>query len=630
VQEIKQSIKLTWWPSPQDYNEAIQNAHANLGDAELQASHVELDKLGLPRPMTGAFASVYRMKGTKRDIALRCFLRNISDNEQRYGMISKFVESDDLPYTVGFDFVPKGIRVNSEAFPVLKMEYVDGIPLDTFIKQNAKDAMKLARLAEAFAVMCDDLRGAGIAHGDLQHGNILVVGDELRLVDYDGMFVPGMENMQSNELGHPNYQHPGRCASDFGPYLDSFSAWVIYASLRSISIDPSLAHDKLIGLGDDCLLFRRDDFVYPEYSRTFSILESNRNAEVAALAKCVRWQLKQAPSAVPPLSRQLPEIGSLPRVTPKPREQRVEEQKPVPKSPSKLPDWIANVPFVSVPSTPGPQAAAMTSAPQPPMQPGIPRGLNQRIPRRARFVSNRGRMSPIDCQWWMAANPAVWAVLFFMFIAIPVDQELVRGGFERQATVTAMTEHLNSKKRYYEVDYSYKVGTQQYSGDEEVSPYKVEAMGLKVGDRFAVRALPSDPSTRVVSLTDGMYGTQDAANGRLNSDQLLSWLLIGVNLILEFFIWYKPLRHRDFVRKGTAARGRITEKKIVTGSKNSKSYFLYYRFSTSRGIVQNVRMPVDQSQYNQANENDRITVLYDVNDPYAGSVIYEYGLYEAV
>ena len=81
-----------------------------------------------------------------------------------------------------------------------------------------------------------ELRAANIAHGDLQHGNVVVVGDQLRLLDYDGMFVPALANKQSNECGHRNYQLPKRSRWDYGPHLDHFSAWVIYVSLVAVAV----------------------------------------------------------------------------------------------------------------------------------------------------------------------------------------------------------------------------------------------------------------------------------------------------------------------------------------------------------------------------------------------------------
>jgi predicted unusual protein kinase regulating ubiquinone biosynthesis (AarF/ABC1/UbiB family) len=112
------------------------------------------------------------------------------------------------------------------------MEWVDGLTLDQYIYENLENPTKLDALASQFSKMMYEMRAAGIAHGDLQHGNIIIVDEEIRLVDYDGMFVPALDGLTSNELGHNNYQHPTRSAEHFGDYLDNFSAWTILTSIN--------------------------------------------------------------------------------------------------------------------------------------------------------------------------------------------------------------------------------------------------------------------------------------------------------------------------------------------------------------------------------------------------------------
>ena len=76
------------WPTPQDYNEAIQNPAFTFSDPELQSGSCEVTHLGLPKPITGNFASVYRLHCQGRDWAVRCFWRELSDMQQRYRAIS--------------------------------------------------------------------------------------------------------------------------------------------------------------------------------------------------------------------------------------------------------------------------------------------------------------------------------------------------------------------------------------------------------------------------------------------------------------------------------------------------------------------------------------------------------------
>ena len=47
MQEFKTKTKLVYWPTPQDYNEAVQNLHVNAYDSELQASTIDIGPLGI-------------------------------------------------------------------------------------------------------------------------------------------------------------------------------------------------------------------------------------------------------------------------------------------------------------------------------------------------------------------------------------------------------------------------------------------------------------------------------------------------------------------------------------------------------------------------------------------------------
>lgn len=287
------------WPTPQDYNEAVQSG-GNFSDPDLSAAEVEINALGLPRVITGAFASVYKFRCGKRDFAVRCFLRNFADQEQRYARISDFVTHDTLPYTVGFEYLNDGLLVSGHRYPILKMEWVDGLTMNEFIAEQHQNSQSIDQLMMRFCEMVDALRGDGIAHGDLQHANIMVLpSGELRLVDYDGMFVPSLGGMQSHELGHPNYQHPSRDANSFGPTLDNFSAWLIYTSLLAIREDHRL-WTKLQG-GDDCLLFRRSDLEKPESSRAFALLERHSNRQLREHSRFLRSLLHLDISSIPPL-----------------------------------------------------------------------------------------------------------------------------------------------------------------------------------------------------------------------------------------------------------------------------------------------------------------------------------------
>ena len=291
------------WPTLQDYNEAIQNPRLAFSDSDLRAGQPELNQLGLPRPIAGNFACVYKIQIGGQRWAARCFSSEVSDQQRRYEAISTYLKKVALPYTVQFTFLPTGIKVLGRNYPLLKMEWVQGESLNKFVERSIGYSDTLLSLAKVWAAMMADLKAVSMAHGDLQHGNIVVVGDQLRLIDYDGMYVPGLAGNQSNECGHRNYQLPTRTGWDYGPYLDNFSAWVIYVSLVSLAVHPEL-WSKYRG-GDECLIFRKEDYLQPENSDILRDLNSSPNTELRFLIELFTSLFSLSPQDVPALDGNL-------------------------------------------------------------------------------------------------------------------------------------------------------------------------------------------------------------------------------------------------------------------------------------------------------------------------------------
>lgn len=288
------------WPTPQEYNEAIQNPHLNFADEELKCGLVELNQLGLPHPSTGAFASVYRMKCEDRDVAVRCFLQSISDQPTRYKVLSDKLHAIRSDLFVGFEYVNHGILVRNAWHPIVKMEWAHGKTLDSYIQAHHQNPETIEKLLRTFEEAYNQLQVAGIAHGDLQHGNVIIDdAGKLRLIDYDGSFVPDISSLGSNELGHPNYQHPGRSKSLFAPSMDNFSAWVIQQSLQAVALDSELIR-RLHGC-EECIILRHIDYAQPSRSAAFHILEASELEGVRECGRRLRSLCALSPDAIPPL-----------------------------------------------------------------------------------------------------------------------------------------------------------------------------------------------------------------------------------------------------------------------------------------------------------------------------------------
>jgi hypothetical protein len=302
------------WPTPQDFVEAIQNPQYAFADIELAAGVPEVTPLGLPKVISGQFACVFKVASAGRVWAVRCFVRDFQDNKQRYDALSKALSGAALDFTVPFHFLEKGMKIRGSWYPIIKMEWLQGRLLGDFINDNSNSTAVLDSIAQQISKIHSALKQHKIAHGDLQHGNAIVRNGKVILIDYDGMFVPGLKGMSSHEIGHRNYQHPQRRPENFDENLDAFSVWVIFASLRILSIDPSLW--KRLQCGDDCIIFKAADFKAPYSSKAFDELKTHQDKRIQHFAYLLERLCYSELGDVPDFSETALEPEAAPQITP--------------------------------------------------------------------------------------------------------------------------------------------------------------------------------------------------------------------------------------------------------------------------------------------------------------------------
>ncbi|MCX8155436.1 MAG: hypothetical protein N3J91_03095 [Verrucomicrobiae bacterium] len=349
------------WPSHTDYQDAIQNPQVCFLEEELKTATVATDMLGMPRVMSGNFASVYELTTVNgKHYAIRCFVRQVANQQVRYNLLTRHLQAVTLPWLVGFEFQLRGIRLRNELYPIVKMDWVAGTPMHMYIEDHVQEPETLLRLAEQWRVMMKDLRANQIAHGDLQHGNVMCLPDgQFRLVDYDGMYVPAFGQGRSPELGHANYQHPRRTPDYYDINLDNFAALVIYTSFLALAGEPALWQQFHTG---DNLIFLANDFKDPRNSKVFARLKKHVDPRVQKLAAVLEraciWPIAQVPTFESTLDALA--SGSLPEPAAQPA--------PV----SAVPEWLAAVelparPTGTRPSPPAPVPASRpAAAPAPP------------------------------------------------------------------------------------------------------------------------------------------------------------------------------------------------------------------------------------------------------------------------
>jgi hypothetical protein len=265
------------WPTSQDYNEAMQLPATHVADADLCQGQAIADARGLPVRRSGFGADVYRLRCPGGDFAVKCFTREVPGLHERYAAIRAHLGQAGLPVLVDCQCLDPGIRIGTAWYPVVKMPWVEGLPLNVFVRENLGKPAVLQELRRTWVDMARRLRAVGIAHGDLQHGTVLIVSDgpgdppKVRLIGYDGMYVPALAGQPPAEIGHPNYQHPQRLRQGtYGPEVDRFALLVVAAALCCLRVGGRWLWDRYDS-GDN-LLFRQADFVTPDKSPLFAEL----------------------------------------------------------------------------------------------------------------------------------------------------------------------------------------------------------------------------------------------------------------------------------------------------------------------------------------------------------------------
>jgi len=284
---------VTSYPNATDYQLALQHPdYAFQIDSLRQA---ELDQHGSygPSLASGMTAVVFHgvVSGSDQALALRCYTREVPAARQRYAALADYVPRHRLTAHVGeVTWHDDAIRVNGETWPVLQMDWIDGRVLDVYVGYlvETQRADALSALAGRWLRLVRELQRAEFAHGDLQHGNVIVdQHGSLRLVDFDAAWIPTLTQADApDEIGHPNYQHPGRRAeASWGRWVDTFAGLVIYLSLVALTRNPELwaaLHNE------DNLLFERRDFSAPFDTEVWKRLEHMRDPEVTRLADTLR------------------------------------------------------------------------------------------------------------------------------------------------------------------------------------------------------------------------------------------------------------------------------------------------------------------------------------------------------
>lgn len=269
---------------------------------------------------SGNFAVVFRMqdKQTDKQVALRCFLREVDGRRERLRAISRYLADNPSDYLLPFTIYPNEIWVDTRfgqehEFDVMLMPWVDGQSLSQYVASCCRNqqTQKLNELALRFDELVRWLLNQPMAHGDLKADNIVVRPDgQLVLIDYDGCFVPEFAGKEATEIGTLPYRHPARTPDHFDRHLDDFGLLGLSLELHALSLAPALYTDS------DTLLLSLSLVNEPFQTDQWTLFRKLSSAKVSVRASLLEYAIHCPPGPIPGLMELLHTPKPAPVTTP--------------------------------------------------------------------------------------------------------------------------------------------------------------------------------------------------------------------------------------------------------------------------------------------------------------------------
>ena len=306
---------MSQWPTQQDYDAAIKVERMRglrirgltlrtYSAQEAQAKGASFLK-GRAYTDRGNFAIVYQLSETTgHSFVFRVFTdtgSSIADLQRRYIAVSNLVRSWPNDWLVNVQWLSEGLLIDGSWKPAVLMERIEGVDLEKWLHANKTDKAKLESIASQVRRFAREFAQHDVAHGDLSHRNLMVnSSDQLKVVDYDGMYLQSLRDAIPKESGLPGMQHPQRRISSYGPNVDRFSILVLYATLLYIKWRPN----SLPMQCDDGLILLKEHFLDPVGSPLDTMLRSSV-PELRKVANAIVEASKKPFTATPTLEEVL-------------------------------------------------------------------------------------------------------------------------------------------------------------------------------------------------------------------------------------------------------------------------------------------------------------------------------------
>lgn len=131
------------YPLISEYIDAILNAEENF--EVLRELRPVLSSDGKPVMSSGNFALVFKMQDNSgKCYAVKCFTKDQEGREENYRLITQELQYISCKYLLDIEYIEDELFVDTQqsdrdTFPVLKMQWADGVTLDQYIEDHLSD-----------------------------------------------------------------------------------------------------------------------------------------------------------------------------------------------------------------------------------------------------------------------------------------------------------------------------------------------------------------------------------------------------------------------------------------------------------------------------------------------------------
>lgn len=197
------------YPTIPEYKESILNAEVNF--SKLSYLRPVFNDNGTPVMIKGDTAAVFKMTDGEKNYAVKCFLTEQEGREYTYKQICEYLDIIRLSYMVHTEYLGNELCVHtnhqdSPKYPVVVMEWVEGMSLTQYMKVIQGDETKRIQLANEFREIMLSLLQEDFTHGDMSPENIMVTDKgQLKLVDYDDVFFPRIRSKETHQWDTPQF-----------------------------------------------------------------------------------------------------------------------------------------------------------------------------------------------------------------------------------------------------------------------------------------------------------------------------------------------------------------------------------------------------------------------------------------